>query len=115
MFLKAFNETAETHFPDILTFFAFLNFAARFGHMPEDGDGEDRPPNRHTGETQAHHQLGRVGFGHVGQELRTEEDHGHVDQQQQAAANVTHGITFGRDLIHFIFFGNVRQQSVIKD
>jgi hypothetical protein len=42
-------------------------------------------------------------------------DHGQINGQQDAAADISISITEGRNLISFLFWGDLCQKSVIKD
>ena len=108
------KEALETNRNDIHIFFALFDLAFGFAHMTEDGDGKDQPPNRHAGQAEAHHQACGFPFGHIGHQFGTKEDHDHIDEQKQPAADVAHGIATRGYLVNLILISHMRQQTVVK-
>ena len=75
----------------------------RLRHPAQQGNGEHEPPDRHAEKRQARppgawDQL----------------DHYNVDCQEQAAAQVSHGIAARRNFVLVFVFGDVRQQRIVE-
>ena len=76
----------------------------------QQGNGEGRPPDGDAEEGQAQREPGAGK-----QEPVRVHDPEQVDDQQDAAADVPHGVAAGRDAVEVAGAGHVRQQRLVED
>ncbi len=76
----------------------------RFGHAAQNRNREDRPPHGDAQKGEARAEVAAQG-----------QDHRYVDAQQQATAEITDGVSPGRNAILILLTRYVGQQGVIED
>ena len=54
-------------------------------------------------------------FTQLGGQFGAQKDHDDVNQQQDASANITHGIATRGNLINLILMSDMRQQRIVKN
>src|SRR5690606_34016805 len=100
---ECITQSAQADANDGFPRFQFFGCRRRFGNIPENWNGEHRPPDCHT-------QKRQTWSPRTGQH----EDHDSVDRQQNTAAKIAHRVATCRNAILIFRFGDVRQQGIVK-
>ncbi len=100
---EGLSQAAETGCERFHVLLANLDPAGRFFDMPEEGQGENKPPDRHGEKTKS----GQQGFIHT-QGIRQDHDHSQVDGKQNSTPDVAHGIPAGGHLVDLVRPRNMR-------
>jgi hypothetical protein len=87
-----------------------LEAPRRLGDAAEERNREGAPPDRHADERQLDGRQ-RVGQPEGGRHQNPEQ----VDDEEEAAAEIPHGVGGGRHAIHFVGRRDVGQQRVVED